>query len=126
MSEKAKPGRKPIGDKAMSAAERKRAQRARQKASNQQDAYLKMSQDDLQAFSELAEAYSTTRTEIMGGILGGALKQLQQLDQALQHIAETRPEQVELYKHQALRLMYEGGSLEHLLLKIASDLSEAE
>jgi hypothetical protein len=124
MTDKLKPGRKPIGEKAMTPAERKRAQRARQKAAQQQDAYLKMAQEDLQKFSDLAATFNTTRTEIMGGLLGGALKQLQRLDELLQCYGETKPEQVALYKHKALLLMYEGASLEGLYKQIFNELVE--
>lgn len=123
MTDQKKMGRPPVKGETMSKAEYQRRYRAKKKAEQQQDAYLVMSQDDLQKFSALAEVYSTTRTEIMGCILAGSLKQLQGLEQTLEHISETRPEQVELYKRKALMLISEGVSLEHLHKDIVEELS---
>jgi hypothetical protein len=125
MTETKKMGRPPMKGEKMSKAEYQRRYRAKKKAEQKHEAYLSMEQQDLQAFTNLASSFNTTRNQLIGGLLRGAMVQLQGLDKALSPIEELHPEQVALYKHQALRLMAEGGNLEHLILKIADDRTQA-
>jgi ribosomal protein L7/L12 len=123
MADSKKMGRPPANGEKMSKAEYQRRYRAKKKAEKQQDAYLVMPQDDLQAFSKLAEVFGSTRMQLMGVILAGAKTQLEGLAEVLQNMPEERAEQVKLYKYQALRLISEGGNLVDFQKKMIADLS---
>lgn len=118
-----KAGRKPKGDRAMTSAERKRAYRERQKQNQMREATFMLQEGDLAELKGLAESYSTTSSELLGGIIGGQMRNLKQLDEALRHI-EGDVERVSLYKHKALELIYNGLSITPLLEHIVEERAQ--
>jgi len=122
MSETGKPGRKPIGDKPMTAAERKRAQRARQKAEKKTETCFVLPDDALAELASWASSYDQTRNDLLALMVEGQMKCLRKVEMVVAELMKScEPERIELIRHKALLLIKEGIGVELLLTQIAEE-----